>query len=146
MATDTNKKDENVETDFLDSTDGVLDTVLASFAIPEEPIAPLPPRIIMTGGKLRSGLSKSAIISNIISRESEAGLPIGDVFADGPNSNERLIKIIVEEVMSALLNDCVVNVVIDPGIAVKTSGANAGGPMTSVGATTTMGIGNGILR
>ena len=146
MVTDTNKKDENVDIGFIDSIDGVLDTVLASFVIPEEPITPLPPPIIMIGGKLRSGLSKSAIISNIISREAEAGLPIGDVFADGPNSNERMVKIIVEEVISALLNDCVVNVVIDPGIAVTSSGANAGGPMISVGATTTMGIGNGILR
>ena len=142
----TDKKDENVDIGFLDSIEGVLDTLLAAFTIPEEPVAPLPPPLILIGGKLRPGISTATVVSNVISRQSEAGLPVGDVFADGPNTNELMVKIIVEEIVNTLLNDCVVNVVIDPGIAVFTSGANGGGPMISLGHTTTYGTGNGIIR
>ena len=146
MATDANKKDENADTGFLDSIDGVLDTLLAAFSVPEEPVSPLPPPLILLGGKLRPGVSTTSVISNVIARQSEAGLPTGDVFADGPNSNELMIKIIVEEVVHTLLNECVVNVVIDPGIPVMVTGANGGGPMISMGYTTLYGSGNGIIR
>jgi hypothetical protein len=146
MSTDANKKDENADTGFLDSIDGVLDTLLAAFSVPEEPISALPPPLIMLGGKLRPGISTTSVIASVISRQSEAGLPTGDVFADGPNTNELMIKIIVEEVVNTLLNECVVNVVIDPGIPVMVSGANGGGPMISMGYTTLYGSGNGIIR
>ena len=146
MSTDANKKDENADTGFLDSIDGVLDTLLAAFSVPEEPVSPLPPPLILLGGKLRPGISTTSVVSSVIARQSEAGLPTGDVFADGPNSNELMIKIIVEEVVNTLLNECVVNVVIDPGIPVMVAGANGGGPMISMGYTTLYGSGNGIIR
>lgn len=148
MSIDTNKKDENPSEDgFLSSINGVLDTILAGFAVPEEPVTALPPPLIMVGGKLRPGVSPLSIVSNIISRQSEAGLPVGDVFADAGNSNEAMIKIIVQEVIDALLNECVVNVVIDPGVSVVTTGVgNLGAPVVSMGYTTTWGTGNGILR
>lgn len=148
MSVDINKKDENPSDDgFLSSIDGVLDTLLASFAVPEEPVSALPPPLIMLGGKLRPGVSALSITSNVISRQSEAGLPTGDVFADGPNSHELMIKIIVQEVLASLLNDCVVNVVIDPGVSVVTTGVgNLGAPVISMGYTTTWGTGNGIIR
>lgn len=146
MSTDVNKKDENEDTGFLDSIDGVLDTLLAAFSVPEEPVAPLPPPLILIGAKLRPGVSTTSVVSNVIARQTEAGLPVGDVFADGPNTNELMIKIIVEEVINTLLNECVVNVVIDPGIPVMVAGANGGGPMISMGYTTLYGSGNGIIR
>lgn len=146
MSADVNKKDENTDTGFLDSIDGVLDTLLAAFSVPEEPIQPLPPPLILLGAKLRPGISTTSVVSNVIARQTEAGLPVGDVFADGPNTNELMVKIIVEEIVNTLLNECVVNVVIDPGIAVMVAGANAGGPMVSMGYTTLYGSGNGIIR
>ena len=146
MSADVNKKDENADTGFLDSIDGVLDTLLAAFSVPEEPIQALPPPLIMLGGKLRPGISTTSVVSNVIARQTEAGLPVGDVFADGPNTNELMVKIIVEEIVNTLLNECVVNVVIDPGIAVMVTGANGGGPMISMGYTTLYGTGNGIIR
>lgn len=146
MSTDVNKKDENADTGFLDSIDGVLDTLLAAFSVPEEPVIPLPPPLILVGAKLRPGVSTTSVVSSVIARQTEAGLPVGDVFADGPNTNELMIKIIVEEVMNTLLNECVVNVVIDPGIPVMVAGANGGGPMISMGYTTLYGSGNGIIR
>lgn len=146
MSADVNKKDENTDTGFLDSIDGVLDTLLAAFSVPEEPIQPLPPPLILLGAKLRPGISTTSVVSNVIARQTEAGLPVGDVFSDGPNTNELMVKIIVEEIVNTLLNECVVNVVIDPGIAVMVAGANAGGPMVSMGYTTLYGSGNGIIR
>lgn len=146
MSTDINKKDENVDLGFIDSIDGVLDTLLASFSVPEVPIEPLPPPLIMFGARLRPGISTTSVISNVIARQSEAGLPVGDVFGDGPNSTEAMVKIIVEEVVNTLLNECVVNVVIDPGVPIMATGANGGGPMVSLGFTTMPAIGNGIIR
>jgi hypothetical protein len=58
-----------------------------------------------------------------------------------------MILIIIEEVINALLNESVVNVVIPLGIGVTTTGVgNLGAPVISLGTTTTLGIGNGIIR
>jgi hypothetical protein len=149
MATNnTNKKTADTSSGFnLNSISGVLNTILTAFSIPDEPVSPLPPPLIMTGAKLRPGLSAQAISARIISRQSEAGLPVGDVFADGPNTTEALTAIMVEEIINAILTESVVNVVIPPGISVTTVGVgNLGAPVVSQGATTTMGIGDGIIR
>ena len=144
---DSDKQDENILNSALDSLDGLLDTILSAFAIPDEPVTPLPPPLILVGSALRPGLSTEKILSKIISRQSEAGLPVGDVFADGPNTSEAMLLIIIDEIINALLNDSVVNVVIPLGVAVSTVGVgNLGAPVLSQGATTSLGIGNGIIR
>ena len=141
------KQDENESFGLLDSISGVLDVLLSAFSIPEEPIEPLPPPLIMVGAKLRPGLSARTIAARIITRQSEAGLVAGDVFADGDNTSEYMEIIRIEEIIDALLNDSVVNVVVDPGVAVMTTGVgNLGAPVVSFGMTTTMGLGNGIIR
>ncbi len=131
----------------LNSISGVLNLILTAFSIPDEPVSPLPPQLILIGGALRPGLSASAIASRIIARQSDAGLQVGDVFADGPNSAESMELIRIEEIINALQTEAVVNVVIPPGVAVTTSGVgNLGAPVVSQGATTAMGVGNGIIR
>jgi hypothetical protein len=141
------KQDENESSGLLDSISGVLDVLLSAFSIPEEPIEPLPPPLIFAGGKLRPGLSAKTIAARIIARQFEAGLVAGDVFADGGNTSEFMELIRIEELIDALLNDSVVNVVIDPGVSVMSTGVgNLGAPVVSFGMTTTMGIGNGIIR
>ena len=131
----------------LSSISGVLKMVLSAFSIPEAPVAPLPPPLIIVGAKLRTGLSAQAIAARIISRQSESGRQVGDVFADGPNVEQIMELIRVEEIVNALLNEAVVNVVIPPGVAVSTVGVgNIGVPVLSQGATTSMGIGDGIIR
>lgn len=143
----TAKQDENSSDNLLGSIGGVLDVILSAFSIPETPVQALPPPLIFTGAKLRPGLSAKTIAARIISRQSDAGLIAGDVFADGPNTSEFMELIRIEEIIDALLNDSVVNVVIDPGISVMTSGVgNLGAPVVSMGTTTTFGIGNGIIR
>jgi hypothetical protein len=138
---------DNNNTFDLGTVSGVLNTLLSAFSIPQEPIGPLPPPLIMLGSELRPGLSAKMIASRIISRQSESGRQVGDIFADGPNVEEEMEIIRIEEIINALLTESVVNVVIPPGVSVTTTGVgNLGIPVISQGATTTMGIGNGIIR
>ena len=132
----------------LSTINGVLNIMLAAFEIPQEPVLPLPPPLILTGSYLRPGLSAEGIAKRIISRQAkDAGRQLGDVFADGSNVEEHMELIRVEEIINALLNESVVNVVIPPGISISSVGVgNLGAPVISQGVTTTMGIGNGIIR
>jgi hypothetical protein len=150
MAFNIDKKEDTTSSNSgfnLGSISGVLNIILSAFSIPDEPVAPLPPPLIMIGAKLRPGVSASAVASRIISRQSEAGRQVGDVFADGPNNEEAMELIRIEEIINAVLTEAKVDVVIPPGISVTTIGVgNLGAPVVSQGATTTMGIGDGIIR
>ncbi len=131
----------------LFSINGVLNTINSAFLIPDTPVAPLPPPLIMFGAKLRPGLSAQSIAANIISRQSEAGRVVGDVFADGPNVEEAMEVIRIQEIINALLNEAKIEVVIPPGVQVTTVGVgNLGAPVLSQGATTSMVIGDGVIR
>jgi hypothetical protein len=131
----------------LSNISGVLNIILSAFSIPDEPIIPLPPPLIMTGAKLRPGLSAQSIAARIISRQSESGREVGDIFADGPNTEETMEVIRVEEIINAILTEAKVEIVIPPGVAVSTIGVgNLGAPVVSQGATTAMGIGDGVVR
>jgi hypothetical protein len=131
----------------LNSINGVLSIILDAFRIPEPPIEPLPPPLIMIGAKLRPGISAQGIAAEVISRQSESGRVVGDVFADGPNVEEAMELIRVTEIVNAILNQSRVDVVIPPGVPVTTVGiGNLGAPVVSQGATTGMGIGDGIIR
>ena len=129
------------------SLSSVLKIILSVFSIPEEPVSALPPPLIIAGGKLRPGLSAKAIAARIISRQSESGRQVGDVFTDGPNVEETMEVIRVEEIINALLTESVVNVAISPGISVSTVGVgNLGAPVVSQGYTTSIASGDGIIR
>jgi hypothetical protein len=138
---------DNNNTFDLGTVSGVLNTLLAAFNIPQEPVEPLPPPLIMLGSVLRPGLSAKIIAARIISRQSDSGRQVGDIFADGPNTEEEMEVIRIEEIINAILTESVVNVVIPLGVSVSTTGiGNLGIPVISQGATTTMGVGNGIIR
>jgi len=133
----------------ISTISGVINLILAAFAIPDPPVAPLPPPLIIAGATLRPGLSAKSIAAQIISRQSKAGRQVGNVFVDGDNVEETMELIRVEEIINALLNESVVNVAIPPGISVTTVGTVVGPtpfPVLSNGITTTIAIGNGIIR
>lgn len=143
----TSKKTKQSNGFNLNSISGVLNLILTAFSIPDEPVSPLPPPLIMTGAKLRPGLSSSAIAARIISRQSEAGRQVGNVFADGPNVEEAMEAIRAEEYINAILTEAKVDVVIPPGTQVTAVGVgNLGAPVMVQGATTNMAIGDGIVR
>jgi hypothetical protein len=131
----------------INSIRGIISTVKNAFKIPNQPIEPLPPPLILTGGYIRSGLSAQSIAARIISRQSQTGRQVGDVFLDGPNVEETMELIRIEEILNALHNEAVVNVAINPGTLVQTIGiGNVGAPVISIGATTSIASGNGIIR
>jgi len=130
----------------LSSMNGILNLILSAFQIPETPAEPLPPPLIMAGAKLRPGLSAQGIASEIISKQSDSGRVVGNVFADGPNVEEAMELIRIQEIINAILTQSKVEVVIPPGISVTAAGGNAGGPVVCQGATTSMAIGDGIIR
>jgi len=131
----------------INSISGVLNIILTAFNVPEAPVTELPPPLILVGAKLRTGLSASAIAARIISRQSEAGRQVGDVFADGPNVEEAMEVIRIEEIVNAILTEAKIEVVVPPGVAVTTIGiGNLGAPVLTQGATTNMGVGSGVIR
>ena len=151
MADNTGKKTSDSSNSFdTSSISGVVNIILSAFKTPTQPLTPLPPPLILTGAPLRIGLSSKDIASYIISRQSNAGTlgrPVGDVFADGPNVEEAMELIRVEEIVNALLNNARVDVVILPGISVTSVGVgNLGAPVISKGHTYTNGVGSGIIR
>lgn len=131
----------------LRSISGILNIILAAFVVPDTPLTPLPAPLVMVGSKLRTGLSAQNIAAEIISKQSNAGRVVGDVFADGPNVEEAMELIRVQAIINALLTEAKIEIVVPPGVSVTTVGVgNLGAPVTSQGATVTMGIGSGVIR
>ena len=130
----------------LSSISGVLKLILAAFSLPQQPAQTVPPQLIFLGAKMRPGLSAKNLASRIISRQSEAGLIAGDVFADGANTHEAMEVIRMEEIINSLVTEARINATVDPGVQVTTIGTgNLGIPVISQGATTNIGIGVGII-
>lgn len=106
----------------------------------------IPSILLLAGAKLRPGLSPINIASKIITRQSEAGAPVGLLPSGGENISEIMEMIRVEEIITALQMDARIDVAINPGITLTATGANAGGPVQVAGMTTAVGTGNGIIR
>jgi len=102
------------------------------------------PQILMA--KLRPGLVAEIITSSIVSRFEEAGIPTGPLADGAPNVMEAFVKVFVEEFVDAIHNDLRIDLVTDPGATISAMGANAGGPVASVGATVAPHTGIGIAR
>ena len=125
----------------------VIKLIQGAFQAPQPPVTPLPPPLVVTGGSLRSGFSSKEVAARIISKQSDAGAPTGDLPSGAENVSEKMEVIRIEEIKKALLNECVVDVVIPPGVPVMAIGiGNLGGPIISQGATTSFAIGKGIIR
>lgn len=130
----------------IGSISNVIKLILTAFSLPQKPAPTIPPQLIFLGARLRPGLSAKQIAARIISRQSEAGLIVGDMFNDGPNTTESMELIRMEEIVSAIITEARVDVVVDPGIMVSTIGVgNLGAPVVSQGATTNIGQGVGII-
>lgn len=106
----------------------------------------IPSPLLLAGAKLRPGLSPITIASKIITRQSEAGAPVGSLPSGVDNISETMELIRVEEIISAIQNDARIDVAISPGITLTATGGNAGGPVQVIGSTTGIGNGKGIIR
>lgn len=143
----TEKKSETAGSGGLDSISNILDIINAAFSIPKTPLTPLPPPLVLTGSKLRVGVTASVIAARIIARQTEAGMVVGDVFGDGANTSEAMEVIRIEEIINSLLTEAKIEIAIAPGVSVTVTGiGNLGAPVLSQGATTTIASGTGVLR
>ena len=106
----------------------------------------VPTILILAGSQKRSGLSPTKIASRIISRKSEAGLPVGALPSGGVSPDEIMERIRVEEIIKALQEEALISVAIPPGITLTAAGASPSGPVTVVGNTITLTKGYGIIQ
>jgi len=94
--------------------------------------------------KTRPGLNAEILTASITSRFEEAGIPTGPLVGGTPNVMENFVKIMMEEVVTAIQTDMRVDIASDAGATVTAAGANGGGPVSTVGATTVPHTGVGI--
>lgn len=106
----------------------------------------VPPPLILIGGAQRPGLNSRMITTRIISRKPEAGAPVGALASGGESVDEKMERIRIEEIVSALISEAKITVVIPAGTPVTTIGGNVGGPIVSQGVTTNYTQGYGILQ
>ena len=110
------------------------------------PLEPLPPKLILSGALKRSGLSAEKMASEILSRQSDAGAPFGEVFNGTNNIAEAMEVIRCQVIVEELIKNAKIEIVIPPGVPVRTVGANSGGPVVSNGVTTAIASGYGVMR
>ncbi len=109
-------------------------------------VSPVPIPLILSGVPRRGGLSAIKIASRIISRKSEAGLPVGVLPSGSVSPDEIMERIRMEEWIRAIQEEAVITIAFSPGIAVSATGANAGGPIQVIGSTTVPFKGYGVIQ
>lgn len=108
------------------------------------PVIPTP--LIIIGSQNKPGLSPTKIASKIISRKSEAGLPVGNLPSGSVSPDEIMERIRVEEIIKALQEEAIISVGIPPGTTVASSGTSPSGPVTTIGSTITLTKGYGVIQ
>lgn len=121
-----------------------FDKILSLSSIAPPPQIPAP--LILVGVPKRSGLSAIKIASRIISRKSEAGLPVGMLPNGETNPDEIMERIRIEEIIRALQEEAIISIGIPPGITLSGAGISPAGPVTVYGSTITTGKGFGIIQ
>jgi hypothetical protein len=139
----------NFVSNFSDSSSGneistIVDLV-GKLEVPDTPAPPVPGPLILGAAK-KPGLSATKIASNIIKRQSEAGIPSG-ALPDGTISPDEVMEIIrVEEILKALLEDMKITVVIKPGVQSLGTGTSPAGPVTVSSTSLNLGEGFAIIQ
>lgn len=139
-----NEKSNFQETD-LSSISSILTTILGVFKLIQKPAKQIPPALLLVGKNLRPGMSARNLAGRVISRlESDANIPMGNVFADGDNSEAKKVRVMSEEIVNMIQTEAKVDVAIDPG-AIQITAAGSAGPIPVVvqGANTVFAVGAG---
>lgn len=119
----------------LQKSEEIADFLLFMLKDDREP-SPKPTIREILLSKTRPGLSSQILASSVISRFDEIGIPSGPLLDGEKNVMENFVKVLCEEIVSAIQTDMRIDIATDPGAVVSASGANAGGPVVVVGATT----------
>jgi hypothetical protein len=107
---------------------------------------PVPTPLILVGVPQRSGLSPTKIASRIISRKSEAGLPVGALPSGETNPDEIMERIRIEEIIKAIQQEMIISIAVPPGITLTAAGTSPSGPVTVFGSTITFIKGYGVAQ
>ena len=127
----------------LQKSEEIADFML--FLLKEDRVAvPKPSIQQILLAKTRPGLNAEILTASITSRFEEAGIPTGPLVGGTPNVMENFVKIIMEEIVAAIQTDMRVDIATDPVAVVSASGANSGGPLVAIGATTSPHSATGI--
>jgi hypothetical protein len=125
----------------------IVEILMSNINLSANPPNDLPPLLIAYGGGNKNGLSARKIVKKIISRKTEAGAPIGPL-SDGSDSvEEKMMLIMVEEILEALIGDAKIQVAIPLGTQITATGLDATGtPVTVTGFTTQVASGYAIIQ
>jgi hypothetical protein len=142
------KKSGPVTKTGLSSISQVLKLLLGAFSLMQKPAQTIPPFLLLAGAELRPGMSGRDLAANVISRmESDAGIPMGDIFGDGPNAISSAMLIQAQEQISHIQTKAKVTTVIKPGaVQITAVGGNAGGPIVVQGSNVSLTQNSGILQ
>lgn len=125
--------------------DDIIKIVLAVINSAKIPAIPVDPTLILGGGFLKPGISARDMAKEIISRQQEAGVPIGNLPSGAENIAEKMERIRMEVLTQHLLENLKLSIVIPPGTPIVATGASPTGPVVVAGATTGIGVGTGIV-
>ena len=127
------------------SIDTVIKIISAVINSAKTPAIPVDPALILAGGFLKPGLSARDMAKEIILRQQEAGIPIGNLPSGEESVAEKMERIRMEVVVKHLLENAKFTIVIPPGTPVAATGASPTGPVVVAGATTGISVGTGII-
>jgi hypothetical protein len=123
----------------------IVNIVLAVINSAKIPAIPVDPALILKGGFLKPGLSAKDMAKEVILRQQEAGVPIGNLPSGQENIAEKMERIRMEVIMKHLLENAKFSIVIPPGTAIAATGASPAGPVAVAGSTVGISIGTAII-
>ena len=126
----------------------ILNSILCLFKIPTKIGINSMPKDVTLGSITRcagGGLNASKVASRIIRRQSEAGIPVGPLPSGEISPDEIMERIRVEEIISAITTEMVLDVAIQPGSNVNSIVAGPI-PLAANGIVTTIAKGQAIVN
>lgn len=132
---------------FSEKLNNICDTTLKALNSVREPFIKVPSALLQMGAINRPGLSETVIVSRIIEKQTKAGAPYGPMTDGSKNISEAMERVRVEEMVKAIKEESVVQIVIPPGgIKVITKGASLAGPVVCEGSNIDYVTGIGIIQ
>jgi hypothetical protein len=127
-------------------TDEIIQIVKAIINSNVATALPIPPPLILAGGSSRSGVSARTIAKEIIIRQQDAGVPLGNLPDGSENKSEKMERIRVEVMLKHLLENAKFTVVVNAGIPVSATGVCPAGSVVVQGSTISYGSGTAIMQ
>ena len=140
-------QDKSLEKDQKKTIKNVVELVDSAIDAVRKPASILAAYLIYATSRVRPGLSKVKITSEIIADNAPLGINTGQMPDGTDNVVNKFVANVVEKVVDTLKDDSMVECVIPVGSVIVTAkGANAGGPVVAVGTNINNGKGYGIIR